>query len=70
MGLCGEAAANPLLIPLLLAFGLDEFSVNPSAVLQTRAQIGKWTAEKAEKIAEDVFQMKTAEEVEKYLKSI
>lgn len=70
VGMCGEAAADPLLTPLLLAFGLDEFSVSPSAVLQTRAQIGKWTGEKAEKIAEDVFQMKTAEEVEKYLKSI
>ena len=27
VGMCGEAAADPKLIPLLLAFGLDEFSV-------------------------------------------
>ena len=28
VGMCGEAAADPKLIPLLLAFGLDEFSVS------------------------------------------
>ena len=33
VGMCGEAAADPLMIPLLIAFGLDEYSVNPVLVL-------------------------------------
>lgn len=39
VGMCGEAAADPRLIPQLLKWGLDEFSVSPSAVLKTRAVI-------------------------------
>ena len=28
VGMCGEAAANPMMIPLLISFGLTEFSVS------------------------------------------
>ena len=28
VGMCGEAAADPLLIPILMSFGLDEYSVS------------------------------------------
>jgi phosphotransferase system enzyme I (PtsI) len=38
-GVCGEAAADPAMIPLLLSYGLDEFSVGVSAVLGTRKRI-------------------------------
>lgn len=36
VGMCGEAAANKELIPMLIEWGLDEFSVSPSSILQTR----------------------------------
>lgn len=39
VGMCGEAAANTDLIPKLIAWGLDEFSVTPSSILQTRKTI-------------------------------
>lgn len=39
VGMCGEAAANTALIPKLIAWGLDEFSVTPSSILQTRKTI-------------------------------
>lgn len=39
VGMCGEAAADNRLIPLLLEWGLDEFSVTPSSILQTRKAI-------------------------------
>lgn len=39
VGMCGEAAADIRLIPLLLEWGLDEFSVTPSSILQTRKAI-------------------------------
>ncbi|MEE1353804.1 MAG: phosphoenolpyruvate--protein phosphotransferase [Acutalibacteraceae bacterium] len=41
VGMCGEAAADPRLIPDLLKWGLDEFSVSPSSVLRTRAVIAE-----------------------------
>ena len=39
VGMCGEAAANTELIPKLIEWGLDEFSVSPSSILQTRKTI-------------------------------
>ncbi len=36
VGMCGEAAADERLIPKLVEWGLDEFSVTPSSILQTR----------------------------------
>ena len=43
VGMCGEAAADSKLIPLLLAFGLDEFSVSATSVLKTRKTISDCT---------------------------
>lgn len=39
VGMCGEAAADEMLIPKLIEWGLDEFSVTPSSILQTRKYI-------------------------------
>ncbi len=39
VGMCGEAAADERLIPMLVEWGLDEFSVSPSSILQTRKNI-------------------------------
>ncbi len=39
VGMCGEVAADPDMIPRLIAWGLDEFSVSSSAILKTRKSI-------------------------------
>jgi phosphotransferase system enzyme I (PtsI) len=39
VGMCGEAAGDERLIPKLIEWGLDEFSVTPSSILQTRKNI-------------------------------
>ena len=39
VGMCGEAAADTKLIPYLIKWGLDEFSVSPGSILQTRKTI-------------------------------
>ena len=63
VGMCGEAAADHRMIPLLLAFGLDEFSVSPSAVLRSRKVIAQWSGEEAEKLKDRVMNCGTVEEV-------
>ena len=67
VGMCGEAAADPLLIPLLLAFGLDEFSVSATSVLKTRKIISQWTIDEAKEVAEKALTLKTESEVVEYL---
>ena len=69
VGMCGEAAADPLLIPLLLDFGLEEFSVSPTSVLATRYQISKWTKASAASVAKEVMNLETADAVERLLRS-
>ena len=39
VGMCGEAAADTKLIPYLIEWGLDEFSVSSGSILQTRKTI-------------------------------
>lgn len=70
VGMCGEAAADPLLIPLLLAFGLDEFSVSATSVLKTRKIISQWTIDEAKEVAEKALTLKTESEVVEYLTSV
>lgn len=68
VGMCGEAAADPKLIPLLLAFGLDEFSVSATSVLKTRKTISTQDVEKCKALADKVMQCTTEEEVLEILK--
>lgn len=39
VGMCGESAADSELIPKLVEWGLDEFSVTPNSILRTRKEI-------------------------------
>ena len=63
VGMCGEASADPLLIPLLISFGLDEYSVNPTSLLATRREISRWSKQEANKIAESVMALETEKQI-------
>ena len=67
VGMCGVAVANPLMIPMLISFGLDEFSVFPSTVLKVRKEISSWSKSKADKIAQKVMNLATEAEIRNYL---
>ena len=67
VGMCGEAAADPRLIPLLISFGLTEFSVSAPSVLRVRKCISKWSKAEADKAAEKAMRLTTKKEVEEYL---
>lgn len=68
VGMCGEAAADPLMIPLLISFGLTEFSVNPVLVLTARCIISKWTRKDADELTAKVMSLETEAEIQKLLK--
>ncbi len=69
VGMCGEAAADPLMIPLLMSFGLDEYSVNPVLVLTARCIISKWTKAEADALADKVMAMDNVEDIVAALKA-
>ena len=69
VGMCGEAAADPLLIPVLISFGLNEFSVSAPSILRTRRIISEWTKADADALTEKVMKLKTATEVKAMLQA-
>lgn len=69
VGMCGEAAADPRLIPLLMSWGLDEFSVSTASILPTRAQIHQWSQSTADHVVQEAMKLSTANGVEGYLKA-
>jgi phosphoenolpyruvate-protein phosphotransferase (PTS system enzyme I) len=70
VGMCGELAGMTKAIPILLGFGLDEFSMNPRAIPEAKHLIGKLTDEKARMIASQAMSFGTAAEIENYMKGI
>ena len=68
VGMCGEAASDPLMIPLLLAFGLNEFSMSASAVLNARKLITGYSIAELQSIADQAMSFVTAGEVEAYMR--
>jgi phosphotransferase system enzyme I (PtsI) len=63
VGMCGELAANTNFTPLLLAMGLDEFSVSPSKVLSVRKRIRECNLANSKKLLEKVLTLKSSDEV-------
>ena len=70
VGMCGELAGMTKAIPILLGFGLDEFSMNPRAIPEAKNLIGKLTDEKAREIAMQAMSFGTAGEIENYMNGI
>ena len=69
VGMCGEAAADPLLTPLLIAWGMEEFSTSAPSILRTRKAISQWTKAEADELAAKVLELSTAEEVKALLEA-
>ncbi|GAM13768.1 phosphoenolpyruvate--protein phosphotransferase [Mesobacillus selenatarsenatis] len=62
-GMCGEMAGDETAIPILLGLGLDEFSMSASSILKARSLIRNLNKADMEKLASDVLNMSTTEEV-------
>ena len=70
VGMCGEAAADPLLIPVLLAWGMDEFSMSASSILKSRQIISGCDSKDLKAKADKVLEMSTESEIKEYLKKL
>jgi phosphotransferase system enzyme I (PtsI) len=67
VSMCGEMAADPLMVPLLVGLGLENFSINPQAVPVVRSLVRQLSYRDTAHIARRALQMVTAREVEEYL---
>jgi phosphotransferase system enzyme I (PtsI) len=67
VGMCGEVAGDPKLIPILIGMGLDEFSMSPISILKARWIIKNLSREEMVEMANKVINLPTAEDVERFI---
>ena len=67
VGMCGEAAADPKLIPLLLYWGLDEFSMSASYVLKSRKLVTDTDIQSLKVMEEAVMALESESKVRAFL---
>lgn len=65
VGMCGEMASNPIAVPLLMAMGLDEFSMNSSQILRIRSLINQLSTRKLQPLVHRAINAETAANVRK-----
>ena len=65
--MCGEMAGDETAIPVLLALGLDEFSMSASSILPARALLKKLNKDKVSKHVDALLSLNTADEVIQYV---
>ena len=68
VGMCGEAASDPMMIPLLLAFGLNEFSMSSSAILKARKMIPGYSEAELQAVADKAMSFVSAKEIENFMR--
>ncbi len=67
VGMCGEAAADPKLIPLLLYWGLDELSMSASYVLKSRKLVTDTDIQSLKDMEEAVMALESESKVRAFL---
>ncbi|MDQ1329311.1 MAG: phosphoenolpyruvate-protein phosphotransferase system enzyme [Candidatus Poribacteria bacterium] len=67
VGMCGEMANDPLVVPLLIGMEIDELSMSPIAIPEVKKIIRSLTVEEARKIANKALSYTTAHEIESYV---
>jgi phosphotransferase system enzyme I (PtsI) len=67
VSLCGEMAADPLAVPVLVGLGLEEFSMHPPALPVVRSLVRALSYREARRIAHKALTLSTAKDVEEYL---
>ena len=69
VGMCGEVAGDPTMIPLLLGLGLDEFSMSPISILSSRKIMSELSMEKCRNIATQVMSLSDSDSIKRFLLS-
>ncbi|WP_291633609.1 phosphoenolpyruvate--protein phosphotransferase [Clostridium sp.] len=68
VGMCGEMAGDTNLVPVLLGFGLDEFSMSASSILRARKTVTNSSYEECTKLSAPILSFGDSDEIKKYIK--
>jgi phosphoenolpyruvate-protein phosphotransferase (PTS system enzyme I) len=67
VSMCGEMAADPFAVPLLIGLGLESISVSPAMIPQIKKIIRSITHEEAKKLAKKCLSLKLEKEINETL---
>jgi phosphotransferase system enzyme I (PtsI) len=70
VAMCGEMAGDPAFVPLLLAFGLDEFSMAPIAIPEVKRVIRNLRVSDLGDCMEQVLSFASTEEVQEFIRDL
>ncbi|MNO99778.1 Phosphoenolpyruvate-protein phosphotransferase [compost metagenome] len=63
VGVCGELAADPVAVPLLVGLGVDELSVAARSIAEVKAGVRELTLQTAQALAQQALIQGTAAQV-------
>jgi phosphoenolpyruvate-protein kinase (PTS system EI component) len=63
VGVCGEAGADPLVLPLLVGLGVSYLSVSPASVDEVRSRVRRLNFAECARLARDAMAQDSVEDV-------
>jgi phosphoenolpyruvate-protein phosphotransferase (PTS system enzyme I) len=67
LSLCGEMASDPGILPLLVGFGLTEFSMTPGAIHMAKQALAGQRSDDLRAMARRILRLSTVDEIEQQL---
>jgi phosphoenolpyruvate-protein phosphotransferase len=67
LSVCGNVAADPLLIPFFVGLGIRKLSVSPSFIEPVKQQLKRFSSAEMEGIAKEMLSIKRLKEMEEYI---
>jgi phosphoenolpyruvate-protein kinase (PTS system EI component) len=67
LSVCGDSAANPMMLPFYLGIGIRRFSVAPPRIADLRRRLSGLTLEDSQRISGEMLAIRSIREMEQYL---
>ena len=69
LSVCGDAAADPMLVPFYVGLGIRKLSVSPSLVEPVKQQLSRFTLAEAESLAKEMLAIRRLKDMEGFMES-
>ncbi|KAF1032947.1 MAG: Phosphoenolpyruvate-protein phosphotransferase [Pseudomonas sp.] len=70
VGVCGELAADPLAVPVLVGLGVDELSVSARSIPEVKARVREFSLEQARGLAEQALAAGSPDDVRALVEAV
>lgn len=70
VGVCGELAADPLAVPVLVGLGVDELSVSARSIPEVKARVREFSLSEAQGLAQQALAVGSPAEVRALVEAV